>query len=163
LRLLRRTIHVTPYSRFQRINVWQEFRGDSVSGHMNTEEPSIGAGRTFARQLPRPFAPFLTESVAPLFFTAVPLGHDWRGSASLLGWAVRDDDVLLPIELRVVGEEKVTVPAGTFECWRLALSFSGRRIDYWTRKSDGLGVRVLDTSAARTKETREIVLTRVSP
>ena len=162
LHLLRRTIHTTPYSRFQRINLWQQFRGDSISGRMNTEGPSIGAGRTFARQLPRAFAPFLTESVAPVFFSGVQLHRDWRGSASLLGWAVRDDDVLLPIELRVVGEETVTVPAGAFACWRLSLRFSGRRIDYWTRKSDGLGVRMLDTSAVRTKETREIVLTRIS-
>ncbi|MFL5556997.1 MAG: hypothetical protein ACJ794_00060 [Gemmatimonadaceae bacterium] len=161
LRLVRRHIHVSPYSRFQRINVWQQFSGDSVTGRMTTDGPSIGAGRAFARQLPRAFAPFMSESVAPVFLMSMPLDREWRGSATLLGWAVRDDDVLLPIELRVEAEETITVPAGRFDCWRLSLRFSGKQIDYWVRKSDGLGVRVLDKTNTKTRETRELVLRRI--
>ena len=161
LRLLRRSVHVSPYNRFQRINVAQQFNGDSISGRMTTDGPSIGAGRTFARELPRAFAPFMTESMAPLFLMAVPLGPAWRGSASLLGWAVRDEDVLLPIELRVEGSEMITVPAGRFDCWRLSVRVAGKAIHYWVRKSDGLGVRVLDDADARTKGTRESVLLRI--
>jgi len=161
LRLLRRSVHVSPYRRFARINVVQQFSGDSVAGRMTTDGPSIGAGRVFARELPRAFAPFISERLAPLFFMAVPLGQDWRGSASLLGWAVRDDDVLLPVEMRVEGGEMITVPAGRFDCWRLSLRVSGRPIHYWVRKSDGLGVRVLDDIDARTRGTREILLRRI--
>ena len=161
LRLLRRSVHVSPYSRFQRINVWQRFEGDSVSGRMTTDGPSIGAGRTFARELPRSFAPFITESVAPVFLMAVPFHREWSGSASLLGWAVRDNDVLLPVEMRVESEETVTVPAGRFDCWRLSLRFAGKQIHYWVRKSDGLGVRVLADVDAKTKGTREVVLRRI--
>jgi hypothetical protein len=161
LRLLRRDVHVSPYSRFQRINVAQQFRGDSIVGRMTTDGPSIGAGRAFARQLPRAFAPFMTESLAPLFFMAVPLGPDWVGSASLLGWAVRDNDVLLPVELRVESAETITVPAGRFDCWRLSVRVSGKQIHYWVRQTDGLGVRVLDDADATTRGTREIVATRI--
>jgi hypothetical protein len=161
MRLLRRNVHVSPYRRFQRINVAQQFKGDSVIGRMTTEGPSIGAGRTFARELPRAFGPFMTETVAQVFLMAVPLSREWRGSASLLGWAVRDTDILLPIELRVEAEETITVPAGRFDCWRLSLRFSGKQINYWVRKSDGIGVRVVDTSDAKTKGTREIVLTKI--
>lgn len=161
MRLLGRSIHVSPYRRWQRINVLQRFNGDSVTGRMTTEGPSIGAGRSFRRNLPRALAPFVTEAISPVFLMSLPLNSEWRGSASLLGWAVRDDDVLLPIELRVESGETITVPAGTFDCWRMSLRFSGRQIDYWVRKSDGLGVRVLDTSEAKTKGTREIVLTRI--
>ncbi|MFL5639319.1 MAG: hypothetical protein ACJ78M_08095, partial [Gemmatimonadaceae bacterium] len=161
LRLLRRNIHVSPYRRFQRINVWQQFPGDSVTGRMTTEGPSIGVGRAFARQLPNAFAPFISESVAPVFLMAVPLARDWRGSATLLGWAVRDDDVVLPIELRVDAKDTVSVPAGRFECWRLSLRFSGKQIDYWVRTSDGLGVRLLDKTDSKTRETRELLLKRI--
>jgi hypothetical protein len=159
LRLLRRNIHVSPYSRYKRINVAQTFSGDSISGRMNTEGPSIGAGRSFARLLPPAFAPFMSESIAPVFFSAVPLSAKWTGSVTLLGWAVRDDDVLVPTEIRVESEETITVPAGQFDCWRLSLRFAGKQIDYWVRKSDGLGVRVLNRSAP--DGTREIVLTRI--
>lgn len=161
LRLLRRTIHVSPFRRFQRINVWQLFSGDSVTGRMTTEGPSIGAGRAFARKLPGAFGPFISESVAPVFFAAVPLNLEWSGSATLLGWAVRDDDVLVPIEMRVEAEETITVPAGRFDCWRLSLRFAGRQVDYWVRKSDGLGVRVLSKTNSPANGTREIVLTRI--
>ena len=161
LKLLRRDIHVTPYNRFQRINVSQQFTGDSVSGRMTTEGPSIGAGRTFARALPPAFGPFITSAVAPVFLMAASLGPSWRGTVSLLGWAVRDDDVLLPIELRVESSETITVPAGRFDCWRLSLRYAGRQVDYWVRKTDGLGVRVLDETDARTKGARETVLTGI--
>ena len=161
-RMLRRNVHMAPYRRFQRINLWQEFpaRGDSVTGRMNTEGPSIGAGRTFARRLPSAFAPYITDRIAAVLLMAAPLGRDFAASASLIGWGVRDDDVFIPVELRVEGEETITVPAGRFDCWRLSVRYSAGRVDYWARKSDGLGVRVLNSTGSQAK--REIVLTRVS-
>ena len=161
-RMLRRNVHMAPYRRFQRINLWQEFpgRGDSVTGRMNTEGPSIGAGRTFARQLPSDFAPYITDRIAAVLLMAAPLGRNFTASASLIGWGVRDDDVFIPVELRVEGEETITVPAGRFDCWRLSVRFSAGRVDYWVRRSDGLGVRVRTSTGSR--GTREIVLTRVS-
>jgi hypothetical protein len=161
LRLLRRAVHVSPYSRFQRINVGQQFDGDSVSGRMTTDGPSIGAGRTIARSLPSHFGPYLADAMAPLFLMAVPLSAGWTGSASLMGWAVKDEDVFVPIELRVEGEERVRVPAGEFDCWRLSIEFAGRKLKYWARKSDGLGVRTLDDSETPIRGTREVVLRSV--
>jgi len=161
LRLLRRAVHVSPYSRFQRINIRQEFRGDSVTGGMTTDGPSIGAGRPIAHRLPAPFAPYLPEAFASLFLMPAPLSAEWTGSASIIGWAVIPRDVFEPIELRVEGEERVHVPAGDFDCWRLSIRFAGRRISYWARKSDGLGVRVYDDSEAATRGTREVVLRSV--
>ncbi len=52
------------------------------------------------------------------------------------------------------------MPAGRFDCWRLSIRFSAGRVDYWVRKSDGLGVRVLNATDALV--TREIVLTRIA-
>jgi len=79
------------------------------------------------------------------------------------GWAVRADDVLYPIELRVVAEERVTVPAGTFDCWRLVVTTGNRLIDYWVRKRDGVGVRSRDVtprSQRGVRGVREMVLVR---
>ena len=157
LKLLRRTIHVSPYSRYGRINVWQLFSGDSITGRMNTDSPGIGEGRRIARVLPRQFTPYFTESTAHALLMNAPLARGWQGSASLLGWAVRDDDVLVPIELRVEGEETITVPAGRFDCWKLSIRYAGKQLDYWARKSDGLGVRVFGGNDSN-NHSREIEL-----
>lgn len=162
LAIVRRLVHVKPYSRYEQINVRQLFQGDSVFGRMTTDGPSIGQGRPIARELPKAFQPYITGELAPVFFMAVPLDREWRGSVSLLGWAVRPEDLFLPVDVRVEGEETVIVPAGRFDCWRLSIRFSGRQIDYWVRKSDRLAVRVRDDSEAATRGTREIVLVRTS-
>ena len=162
LTIVRRAVHISPYSRYARINVRQLFKGDSVVGRMTTDGPSIGSGRPIARALPKAFQPYITDELAPLFFMTVPLDRSWRGSVSLLGWAVRPDDVFMPVELRVEGEETIAVPGGRFDCWRLSIRFANRSIDYWVRKSDGLAVRVRDDSESATRGSREIVLTHAS-
>jgi hypothetical protein len=161
LRLLARAIHVSPYSRYERINVQQQFRGDSVTGRMTTDGPSIGAGRAIARRLRPELGPYLTDVFAPLALMAVPVSATWSGSAALLGWGVVVRDVFVPIELSVEGEERLTVPAGTFDCWRLSIRFGGEEVSYWTRKSDGLGVRFRDERDPA-KGIRETVLRRVT-
>ena len=161
LRLLRRAVHVSPYRRFARINIQQRFDGDSVTGRMTTDGPSIGPGRAIARRLRPEFGPYMSNAFASLYLMAAPLDRDWRGSASMLGWAVIPNDVFVPIELRVEGAERIKVPAGTFDCWRISIRHAGKLISFWARKSDGLGVRVYDESEASTKGTREVVLLRV--
>jgi len=161
LRLLLRSVHVSPYSRFGRINIAQRFVGDSVAGRMTTDAPSIGAGRPIAQRLRPEFGPYITDALSPVFLMATTLNRDWSAGASLLGWAVVPNDVSLPVQLRVTGDERVRVPAGSFDCWRVEITVSGRTILYWARKSDGLGVRVYNASEVSTRGTREIVLTGV--
>lgn len=154
LRLLRRDVHVSPYRRYGRINIAQRFSGDSITGRMTTDQPSIGAGRPIGTRLPAEFGPYIPDALQPLFLMSTPLQRDWSAGASVLGWAVVPNDVFTPIELRVTGEERIQVPAGTFDCWRVDVAVSGRTIVYWARKSDGLGVRVQNGA-------RELVLTEV--
>lgn len=161
LKMLRRSVHVSPYSRYQRINIQQSFRGDSVTGRMNTDGPSIGAGRPIARRLRPEFGPYISDAMGPIALMGTPLSLTWKRSASLLGWAVIPKDIFYPFELRVEGEERVKVPAGTFDCWRISIRLPEKQITYWARKSDGLGVRVLDESNTTTKGTREVVLRRI--
>lgn len=162
LRLLRRAVHVSPYSRFDRINVQQHLHGDSVTGRMTTDGPSIGSGRPIARELSPAFGPYLAEVSTPVVLMTVPLSRTWTGSAALLGWAVVPRDVYTPFEMRVTGDGRVQVPAGTFDCWRLTIDVGGKHLDYWVRKADGLGVRVSERIDEPAGGTREVVLARIT-
>jgi hypothetical protein len=155
LRLHARVAHVAPYLRYRFITVRQRMWGDTVVGWMHTDR---GFGRPIRRYLPPAARPYAPDVLAPVLLTAVPLDTAWAGSLSLLGWAVVDGDVFSRLGLRVTGAERVTVPAGTFDCWRLAVTAGGRTVTHWVRKSDGLGVKVHEPRAGG--GAREVVLTR---
>jgi hypothetical protein len=142
LGLLTRNVHVRPYRRWKGINIEQRVVGDSVHGRMTLDD--VKGMRPIARRLPPAYAPFISDAIAPVILSAVPLSGQWQGSLTLLGWAVIPMDVLHPVELRVTGEERVRVPAGTFDCWRVRITYAGSTIDYWVRKSDGIGVRTTE-------------------
>ena len=156
LRPLGRLVHVRPYGSYKEIVVRQRFFLDSIIGWMNTDRT---IGRRIAREVPRKFGPYLaSEGIAPLFLGSVVLGPTWSGSLSLVGWAVIPNDLFFPVAMRVDGEERVVVPAGTFDCWRLTLTSGGRTIDYWVRKTDGVGVKTHQRTPAPDGRIREVVL-----
>lgn len=157
LHLLRHTALERPYSRYDEIRIEQIFRGDSVRGTMHaTGSKMPPASRTFARSVTSVAKPYILDVIAPVILGAVDLHSGWSGSASILGWTVRDDDISFPIDLHVDRSEMVTVPAGTFECWRMTIRFSGHLVTSWSRKSDGVGVRSIERDV--TGVTREVVL-----
>lgn len=159
LKLISRDIHVTPYSTYSRINVTQSFTGDSVTGRMTTEGgDSRGVGRPVGQTLDRKFAPVIIDAIAPIVMQTVGLNPNWSGSLSILGWAVRKEDVLFPITLRVVGSERVTVPAGTFDCWKLSITVQRYQVDTWMRKSDGIAVLTRDDARGTRGGVRDIML-----
>jgi hypothetical protein len=159
LRLLQRAVHVAPYSGYGQINIEQRFIGDSVRGQMTAEGGGRPrAERPIAQYLPPSFGPYVTDALGPLLLSTVRVGARWSGSVSLAGWAVLPRDVFYPIEMRVAGEERITVPAGTFDCWRISVALSGADRTYWIRKSDGRGVLVRDESQRATRGVRDIVL-----
>lgn len=164
LKLISREIRVTPFLKYSSINVDQRFSGDSISGRMTTEGgDSRGVGRLIAQSLAEKYAPFITEAIAPVLMRTVPLGPDWSGSFSIVGWAVRKEDVTFPLTLRVIGSERVTVPAGTFDCWKMTITVQGHDIAYWARKSDGVGVLTRDESRRTTEGIRGIALVSDKP
>jgi hypothetical protein len=144
LRLLGRVVRVAPYGRYRGITVRQRMNGDSLVGWMNTDE---GLGRPIARRLPPAFSPYVSDAMAPLALLGAPLTSTWTGELSLLGWAVRSNDVFAAVTLTVEGEERITVPAGTFDCWRIALGVFDTQKTYWVRKSDGMGIRTRDATS----------------
>jgi hypothetical protein len=154
--------HSIPYRSFSRINIAQRFDGLRLTGEMTAErEGVVAARRPIARRLSPAAGPYVSDAFAPLWLMGVALDRQWRGRLSILGWAVRDDDVLTRLELRVEGEESVRVPAGTFDCWRIAIQDGRGTHLYWVRKSDGLGIRTLDPGDSR--GAREVVLVAEGP
>jgi hypothetical protein len=159
LAILRRVAVQTPYRRYDRIVVRQVADGLHLTGEMRAFlRGEVAARRTFERALPSAFAPYISDGFVPISHMAVALHPTWTGSVSVLGWAVRDYDVFVPVDLRVDGEETVRVPAGEFACWRIAIRYRGRSQWYWVRKSDGIGVRALDSTDVATRGVREMVL-----
>jgi hypothetical protein len=153
LRLLRHTAMVEPYLRYDHIMIRQQYTGDSVLGHMNAfGADATGAGRPIARRLESTWAPYIDDQAAPILLSATRLHERWTASASLMGWAVRDGDVFYPFEMRVVGSDRIHVPSGSFDCWRITIRLSGQQVTMWARKSDGLGIRVLETRPGLVRE-----------
>ena len=155
LRLLARTVHAAPYRSYSQITIRQRFVGDSVVGEMSTDG---GVRRPIARRLPAKLGPYLSDALAPLGLVGVRLSPDWRGSLSIVGWAVVPNDVLYPVTLRVVGEEKLSTPAGLVDCWKLRISAPPEQRIEWVRKSDGVALRSRDESPPTAKGRREFVL-----
>ena len=157
LHLLRHTVRERPYSRYNEIRIEQIFRGDSILGSMHATGANVPpAARPIARRISSVPKPYILDPLAPIILGTVDLRSGWTGSASILGWTVRDDDVFIPIDLRVAGEETISVPAGRFDCWRLTIRFGNQSITSWARKSDGVGVRSIERDAAGVM--REVVL-----
>jgi hypothetical protein len=144
LGLLGRVVRETPYLHYRGITIRQRVVGDSVVGWMNTDE---GLGRPIARRLRREFSPYISDAMALLALSGTSIDRDWKGELSLLGWAVRPNDLFIPVTLAVSGEERLTVPAGTFDCWRIAIGIGRETKSVWIRKSDGLAVRTRDESS----------------
>jgi hypothetical protein len=73
---------------------------------------------------------------------ALPLDDGWRGSVYLRPFHGPYDP--LPIDVRVKGRERCSVPAGTFECWRveLALPANRRPLKVWIRRGEQVVVRI---------------------
>jgi len=73
---------------------------------------------------------------------ALPLDDAWRGSVYLRAFHGPYDP--LPIDVRVKGRERCSVPAGTFECWRveLALPTNRRPLKVWIRRGEQVVVRI---------------------
>jgi len=156
LRPIARKVHVTPYRRFPGINISQRFDGDSVLGEMSlkdmaTRRPIAADVASFRNGL------VPSEVLGPVLLMGVALNPTWHATLGLLGWSVVPTDVIHPFAMRVVGSERITVPAGTFDCWKLAVTYTGHTRFVWIRKSDHIGVLSRDETPG-SAGSREVVL-----
>ncbi|MFN8653964.1 MAG: hypothetical protein U0133_18850, partial [Gemmatimonadales bacterium] len=68
-----------------------------------------------------------------------PIDRDWKGSIALVVWPYYSKMAKQWYDLSVVGDETISVPAGTFDCWKIQLG-AGRAhgdggIFFWISKN----------------------------
>lgn len=111
--------------RNSRTHIVQQYSADSV---YETIDVTGHGERHLRTAVALPGAPETPSLVLSAFGTdlnllsqALPLRRGWRGSAYTFGLASPTGPIppFVPIDLRVVGRDLVTVPAGTFDCWKL--------------------------------------------
>ena len=73
--------------------------------------------------------PFMRPALGAIYYLylmpvlqTLPIREDWRGSVYVTwSWRSPVDKNPIPLDVRVLGRETQTVPAGTFDCWRVEL------------------------------------------
>ncbi|HXW96931.1 MAG TPA: hypothetical protein VEI47_05045, partial [Gemmatimonadales bacterium] len=78
-------------------------------------------------------------------FPLLPLQREWRGHVAVIGVANTGQLVTRFWAYRVTGEDRVTVPAGTFECWTVqyepAVGEESWDYTFWIDKRTGWVVK----------------------
>jgi hypothetical protein len=124
------------------------FGKDSVSAQME------GGGQNQTLSVPRRVGAAATGTVVELALASLPLAMGWHGSVDLM---VPQGPGFTTLDLTVVGEEKVTVPAGTFDTWVLVVRTSAGEQKHYVAKGGGV-VRSVMTPPQLNGGTLESVL-----
>jgi hypothetical protein len=116
-----------------------EFRGDTLYGA--TSAPA--GGRSIVAAVPR--GTFVSAAMLQTVLRLLPLQSNWEDSSHSTLSVTPASDTIVPTRISVVGDESVQVPAGTFDCWVVAVHADAARGLYWVSKTDPMVVRsVLD-------------------
>ena len=125
-------------SRLGQARLAMEFRGDTVYGA--TSAPL--ARRSIVTTIPS--GTFVNAAMLETALRLLPLGTGWEDSAATLSVTL-SGQTIVPTGLSVLGEDQIKVPAGTFDCWVVAVHADASRGLYWVTKRDPMVVRsVLD-------------------
>ena len=111
-----------------------EFRGDTVFGA--TAAPP--GRRSIVSVIPS--GTMVSAAMLETALRLLPLQTGWEDSTSVLSLTLSNTSVV-PTRLAVIGEDRVRVPAGTFDCWVVAVHADPARGLYWVTKSDHQVVR----------------------
>jgi hypothetical protein len=111
-----------------------EFRGDTVFGA--TSAPS---GRR-SMVLSIPSGTLISGSMLEAALRVLPLQTGWEDTTSTLSISLASNSVI-PTRLSVIGEDRVRVPAGTYDCWVVAVHADPGRGLYWVTKQNPIVVR----------------------
>jgi hypothetical protein len=145
-----RPLKHTLYGYKNRIRILQSFSSDSGWEAIDRSGPPPRSSRSeVALPFPRDAA-FVTNwflydlrIIAP----TLTLTRGWRGSVYQVWWLSFPDrfDAFVPVDLRVVGRDRVIVPAGTFDCWRLEVQTTRvrapERFRMWVARDQGWVVK----------------------
>jgi hypothetical protein len=111
-----------------------EFRADTTFG--GTSAPP-GRRSIMAALPPRTI---VSSAMLETVLRLLPLSIGWEDSASVMSVSVSSNSTL-PARLAVIGEDRVQVPAGTFDCWVVSVRADPARGMYWVTKQDPIVVR----------------------
>lgn len=102
----------------------------------------------------------VNESAVDFVLATIPLNAAWHDSATVL-IVDAGGSTTAPASLRVEGEERITVPAGEYDCWILSLESERGASRLWVSKQDQLLVRAVQILPQLGGATAERVLVHV--
>src|SRR2546421_2830856 len=133
----------------------QQYSRDSVAEVLHLAPPPKERERTLRGTALLPdsglgpmlvsWSPYSLEVLAQ----ALPLDGAWRGSVYSANWVTATPTIpaFTTLDLRVTGTERVTVPAGTFDCWRLEVREGEDKSVLWVSQDNGWLVMRRHTSS----------------
>jgi hypothetical protein len=111
-----------------------EFRGDTVYG-----ATSAPPGRRSMIGVV-PAGAFVSAAMLETVLRLLPLNSAFEDSAATVS-VTPGSNAVVPTRLAVIGEDRVRVPAGTFDCWVVSVRADPGRSLYWVTKQDPIVVR----------------------
>ncbi len=111
-----------------------EFRGDTAFGGVT----SPAGRRSMITRVPN--GVLVNGTMLETVLRAAPLQTAWEDSTAMLSISLGSSDVL-PTRMSVIGDDRVRVPAGTFDCWVVAVHADPARGLYWVTKQNPMVVR----------------------
>jgi len=133
----------------------QQYSHDSINELLHLSPPPKERERTLRGSAVLPdlgVSPILV-SWSPhsleVLVQALPLGRSWRGSVYSANWVTMASSfpTFTTLDLRVTGTERVIVPAGTFDCWRLEARDADEKSVLWVSRDQGWLVMRRHTSS----------------
>lgn len=111
-----------------------EFRGDTVFGM--TSAPA--GRRSMIGAIPN--GAIVSTAMLETVLRLLPLQIAYEDSATIVSVTL-GSNASLPTRFAVIGEDRVRVPAGTFDCWVVSVRAEAGRSLYWVTKRDPIVVR----------------------
>ena len=111
-----------------------EFRGDTVFGM--TSAPA--GRRSMVGALPS--GAIVSTAMLETVLRLLPLQVAYEDSATVVSVTL-GSNASVPTRFAVIGEDRVRVPAGTFDCWVVSVRADAGRSLYWVTKRDPIVVR----------------------
>lgn len=108
------------------------FSGDSVTGAMT---PPQGVGTVQRIRTTSPKGAAASDAVVLVALGRAPLAAGWQGAMTLPDLQSGQG---VPLTLRVVRREKVTVPVGAFDAWVVEGTSKAGRTTYWVAPGTGV-------------------------
>jgi hypothetical protein len=150
------TLRPLRYERhMRRADLVQQYSRDSIAETLYLAPPPKERERTLRGATVTPdsgIGPMLV-SWSPhsldVLVQALPLSRAWRGSVYSANWVTMATrfPMFTALDLRVTGSEHITVPAGTFDCWRVEVREGDDKSMLWVSKDRGWLVMKRRTSS----------------